>query len=153
MPRNSDNLVLTNKYKSIVEIGKTKLLHSVLNEHKGNSQKVWQVVNELAFTKKRTRLLPSKLVTYIGHTVTDEETIAEEFSSYFVNIGKSMADAIVPNLDCNLNFTATNKNSNSFFLTQSYPQEVFNIIKVLKTKKAKRTLDIETVFIKYANPV
>ena len=110
------------------------------------------MVNELAFTKNRTRLLPSKLVTSNGHTVTDEETIAEEFNSYFVNIGKSMADAISPGSACNFNFSATNKNSNSLFLTRSCPQEVFNVIKKLKTKKA-RTNDVETVFIKYANPV
>ena len=81
--------------------------------------------------------LPSKLVTFNGHTVTDEETIAEDFNSYryFVNIGKSIADAISPGSACNFNFSATNKNSNSLFLTPSWPQEVFNVIKKLKTKK------------------
>ena len=97
--------------------------------------------------------MPSKLVTSNGHTVTDEETIAEEFNSYFVNIGKSMADAISPGSTCNFNFSATNKNSNSLFLMPSCPQEVFNVTKKLKTKKARRTNDVETVFIKYANPV
>ena len=64
-----------------------------------------------------------------------------------------MADAISPGSACNFNFSATNKNSNSLFLTPSCPQEVFNVIKKLKTKKARRTNDVETVFIKYANPV
>ena len=95
--------------------------------------------------------MPSKLVTSKGHTFTDEETIAEEFNGYF-NIGKTMADAISPGSACNFNFSATNKNSNSLFLTPSCPQEVFNAIRKLKTKKA-RTNDVETVFIKYANPV
>ena len=81
--------------------------------------------------------LPSKLVTFNGHTVTDEETIVEDFNSYryFVNIGKSMADAVSPGSACNFNFSATNKNSNSLFLTPSWPQEVFNVIKKLETKK------------------
>ena len=30
---------------------------------------------------------PSKLVTSNGHIVTVEETIAEEFNNYFINIG------------------------------------------------------------------
>ena len=97
--------------------------------------------------------MPSKLVTSNGHTVTDKETIAEELNNYFVNIGKSIADAISPGSACNLNFSATNKNNNSLFLTSSCPQEVFNVIKKLKTKKARRTNDVETVFIKYADPV
>ena len=158
--KNSDNLVLTKKYKAyrnafnqLSRLAKRNYYHSVLNEHKGNSQKIWQVVYELAFTKIRTKLLHSKLVTSNGHTVTDEKTIAEEFNSYFVNIGKSMADAISPGSACNLNFSATNKNSNSLFLTPSCPQEVFNVIKKLKTKRARKTSDVETVFIKYANPV
>ena len=158
--KNSDNLVLNEKYKAyrnalnrLLRLAKRNYYHSVLNEHKGNSQNVWQVVNNLAFTKNRTRLLPSKLVTSNGHTVTGEETIAEEFNIYFVNIGKSMANAISPDSACKLNFSATNKNSNSLFLTPSCPQEVFNVIKKLKTKKARRTNDVETVFIEYANPV
>ena len=159
--KNSNNLVLTEKYKAfrnalnrLLRLAKRNYCHSILNEHKDNSQKVWQVVNELAFTKNRTRLLPSKLVTSNGHTVTDEETIAEEFNCYFVNIGKSMADAILPGSACNFNFSATNKNCNLLFLTPSCPQEIFNVIKKLKTKKARRTIyGVETVFIKYANPI
>ena len=98
-------------------------------------------------------MLPSKLVTSNGHTVTDEETIAKELNNYFVNIGKSMADSISPGSACNLNFSATNRNSNSLFLTLSCPQEVFKVIKKLKTKKSRRTNAVETVFIKYANPI
>ena len=55
--KNSDNLVLTEKYKSyrnalnrLLRLAKRNYYHSVLNQHKGNSQK--QVENELAFTKK-----------------------------------------------------------------------------------------------------
>ena len=105
----------------MLRLAKRNYYHSVLNKHKGNSQKVWQVVNELAFTKNHTKLLPSKVVISNGRTVTDEETIAEEFNSCFVNIGKSMANSISPGLAYNLNFSATNKNSNSLFLMPSCP--------------------------------
>ena len=64
-----------------------------------------------------------------------------------------MADALSSGSACNFNFSTTNKNSNSLFLTPSCPQEVFNIIKKLKNKKSRRTNDVEMVFIKYANPV
>ena len=63
-----------------------------------------------------------------------------------------MASSISSGSACNFSFSATNKNSNSLFSTLSCPQEVFNVIKKLKTKKA-RTNDVETVFIKYANPI
>ena len=44
------------------------------------------------------------------------------------------------------------KITNSIFLLPSFQLEVFNIIKELKNRKARRTLDIETKFIKHANP-
>ena len=64
--------------------------------------------------KKRNRFLPSKLITSNGHNVTDEDTIAEELNNYFVNIGKTMADALASTSACYKNFIATNENSNSF---------------------------------------
>ena len=45
------------------------------------------------------------------------------------------------------------KINNSIFLLPSCQQEVFNLIKELKKRKATRTLDIETKFIKLANPI
>ena len=45
------------------------------------------------------------------------------------------------------------KISNSVFLSPCTPQEVFDLIKKLKDRKACRTIDIETRFIKLANPV
>ena len=45
------------------------------------------------------------------------------------------------------------KITNSIFLLPSCQQEVFNIIKELKNRKGRRALDIETKFIKLANPI
>ena len=94
-----------------------------------------------------------KLISADDHIVNDEEIIAEKFNIYFVNVGKTMADAVVPSLASDFNLTAANKNNNSLFVTPSCPQEVFNVIKKLKTKKAKRTVDVETMFIRNASPV
>ena len=48
-----------------------------------------------------------------------------------------------------------NKNSasSSFFVSPCTSQEMYDLIKMLKNKKAKKSLDTETRFIKYANPV
>ena len=45
------------------------------------------------------------------------------------------------------------KITNSIFLLPTCQQEVFNLIEELKNRKATRTLDIETKFIKLANPI
>ena len=73
-----------------------------------------------------------------------------------VNVGKRTAAKISahdkpPDSQSNLN--KIKKISNSTFLSLCTPQEVFNLITKLKDKKACRTIDIETRFIKLANPV
>ena len=45
------------------------------------------------------------------------------------------------------------KITNFIFLLSSCQQEVFNINKELKNRKAGRTLNIKTKFIKLANPI
>ena len=68
-----------------------------------------------------------------------------------------MADLIVPDSsnNCNSNSYAflSNRASDYIFSFPCSPQKVFNTIKLLKNRKATRTSDIETKFIKYANPV
>ena len=48
---------------------------------------------------------------------------------------------------------ALTQTCNSFYFSSYTPQEVSNLIKKLKTNKAKRTSDIETRFVNYASPV
>ena len=55
--------------------------------------------------------------------------------------------------DTQSNLNKIKKISNSIFLSPCTPQEVFNLITKLKDRKARRTIDIETRFIKLANPV
>ena len=81
--------------------------------------------------------MPAKVNTADGHIVTNEETIAEEFNNYFVNVGKPKADAVAPRLACNLNFTAADKNSNSLFLPPNYLEEIFKVIQKLKKQQKK----------------
>ena len=61
---------------------------------------------------------------------------------------KNFRASIGPDIVC-----SKNKASNSIFLSPCSPQEVYHLINQLKEKKAKRASDIETKFIKYANPV
>ena len=107
----------------------------------------------MAFDQKKTSMPPNKLNTTLGYTIINQQSIAEEFNNYFVNIGKSMANSIVSDKTSNKIKFKVNTTSNSFFQSPCSPQEVFDLIKKLKNKRAKRTLDTETKFIEYANPV
>ena len=78
--------------------------------------------------RKTKTSAPNKLQKENGDIITDSEEIAEEFNNFFVNIENSMAKSIPP-------------------------YEVNEIVRVLNDQKARRKLDPETKFIKYANPV
>ena len=131
-----NNLALNEEYKAyrntlnrLLRLAKQNHYHNVLNEHKGNSRKAWEVINELAFDTKKTSIPPTKLITTLGDTITDQQSIAEEFNKYFVNLGKSVADSIVsdkPSKEMNYRVNTT---SNSFFLLPCSSQEVFDLIK------------------------
>ena len=64
-----------------------------------------------------------------------------------------MADSIVSDKPSNKINYNVNTTRNSFFLSQFSSQKVFDLIKKLKNKKAKRTSNTETKVMKYANPV
>ena len=117
------------------------------------TQKTWDLINELTNIKRRSNVQPSKLTLNNYDTVSEPQIIAEEFNRFFVNIGKEMAASFQPNdsnsAECSVG--EKKKITNSIFLLPSCQQEVFNLIKELKNRKATRTLDIETKFIKLAN--
>ena len=127
----------------------------MLNESKGNAKKTWDVIKELTNIKRRSDVQPSKLTLNNYDTVSKPQIIAKEFNRFFVNIGKEIAASIQPNIsnsaECSVG--GMKKITNSIFLLPSCQQEVFNIIKELKNRKARKALDIEIKFIKLANPI
>ena len=90
--------------------------------------------------KKNTSILPTKLITALGDTITDQQSIAEEFNKYFVNIGKSMVDSILSNKPSNKINYKVNTTSNSFFLSPCSSQEVFDFINKLKKQKSETNI-------------
>ena len=132
-------------------IAKSAYYHRVFCENKGDSKKVWKVINELVNSNKQNRLGPSYLATAAGDTVTDTQEIAETFNEFFVNVRKSITDFSSQGNTSTTKVKALSKTCNSFYLSPCTPLEVWNLIK--KTSEAKRTSDIETRFVKYADPV
>ena len=65
-------------------MAKRSYYHLVLNEHKGNSAKVWEIVNELTDNKKRGKVESTKVINEDGVVITNPQAIAEEFNKYFL---------------------------------------------------------------------
>ena len=119
--------------------------HRVLRENKGDSKKVWKVINVLVYRNKRNRLGPSYLTTAAGDTVTYTQEIAETFNEFFVNIGKSITDSFSQGSTSTTKVNALTQTCNSFYFLPCTAQEVSNLIKNLKTNKNKRTSDFKQI--------
>ena len=95
---------------------------------------MWEIVNELTYNKKRGRAKPSEVIDEDGVVITNPQAIAERFNKYFINVGKSMANLIVPDNSNNSNSSSyafsSNNASNSIFLFPCSLREMFNIIKL-----------------------
>ena len=96
--KNKSDLVLTKQYKTFRNALRRKLkqakldyYHHLLNGNKGNAKKTWDVIKELTNIKRRSNVQPSKLTLNNYDAVTEPQIKAEEFNSFFINIGKEMA--------------------------------------------------------------
>ena len=105
-------------------------------------------------TNRKTKTsAPKKLQKKNEDIITDSKEIAEEFNNFFVNIRSSMTKSIPP---VHRGFTQRTNHAglaNFIFFEPSTPYEVNEIIRALNNQKARKKLDPETKFIKYANPV
>ena len=162
--KNRDDLALKERYRSyrntlnrVIRQFKRNYYHKILEKNKGNSKTTWDVVNELVNHKSRNKSLPLKLKTSAGDTVAeDPQIIAEEFNNFFVSIGKEMASSIQTcrsHVSSKIFSEEPLRASNSIFLAPSTEMEVYGLINQIKSHKARRANDIESKFIKLANPV
>ena len=130
--RNRDNSILSSKYKTyrntlnrLLRRAKSNYYHSVLNEHKGNSKKAWETINELIYNKKRSSSPPSKLMNSNGEVISNPVAKVEEFNEFFTNAKKTMATlppAVGNNNSKTLSFQRT-KLVTPFFCHHAVPKK------------------------------
>ena len=101
---------------------------------KSNSKSTWAIINDI-LGKKKTSVTNNKFVVN-GTEITNNKDIAENFNSFFVNIGSNLASRI--NND-NANFTQflPQPFHKSLFLNPTDPGEIINITKSLNSGKSQ----------------
>ena len=121
-----------NKVNSATRLAKQVYYQNMLNEHKGDSRKTWQIINELS---SRNFVETSvKQLNVNEQSVTAPAEIAHEFNRYFATIGPKLASDI-PSSDGNsyLNYlTSTDK---EFQFRPTSTNEVFPLLNKLKNQR------------------
>ena len=103
-----------------------------LNDFKNNSKQTWKVLNNILGRHKKSVISPRFKVG--SSYITDPITIANNFNSYFVNVGPKLAREI-PSTNTNFRHFLHNAASpqNSFFLSPTDCAEIISICKSLKS--------------------
>ena len=122
-----------NKLTDIIRASETSLYKSMLKNHSDSCQNLWKVFGKILKNKTNTSTINKIIVN--GNTVTETDSITEEFNKYFCNIGGKLAE----NFDSNntqYKQYLSNKVENSFYLYETTENEISKEIKKLNTKKA-----------------
>lgn len=117
-----------------------------LEKHCKNPKALWKAINEITHYKK-TKISNTDLLNY---KITPTESV-NAVNSYFVNIGKTLAECAINNANYQNNkIKLPDPQPQSFALLNTDPQEVDIILSSLKSESAPGWDGITTKFLKQA---
>ena len=95
-PTNSNKIAYStyrNKLTTLIRTSKRRYYAEKLEESKFNTKQTWKVLNNILGRHNRQKQMPSFFKVNDAH-VSDPQIIADNFNSYFVNIGPELARKI-----------------------------------------------------------
>lgn len=136
-----NNIQLNNQYKTyrnilnnLIKQSKTDYFNKKFDEHKNNSKKTWQYINELLDTKKNTKSINIE---------------AKVLNKYFAEVGETFARKISDDINnIPIPQSQTNPCDKSIFLSPTNATEIQKIIDQLKNKATPGADNFTGAFIK-----
>ena len=74
-----------NKVNQAIRAAKQRYYHSMLSEHKSDSKKTWEIINEIT-SRKSDKVLVKELKVN-GQSITNSNVLEDEFNNHFATIG------------------------------------------------------------------
>ena len=111
------------------------------SDHKGDSRKTWQIINELISRKSGKSSVGELRVN--GQSVTNTTELAEEFNHHFAAIGTKLASEIPESARTSYHnyLTGTNKR---FEFHPTTPNHVLSLLSTLDNSKAAGLYDVSS---------
>ena len=100
-----------------------------LEEGAGDCKKAWNVINTVLGREKNNNLSDTFLHNNIE--ISESDIIADQFNSYFVNVGKTLAEGISESYT-SFNSYLTNQHEEIFLMHPVTRDELFNTVSELK---------------------
>ena len=93
------NLEVYKKYRNTlnktIKLAKETYYKETIDSDKGDSKKLWKIIDTLINSKNKEKKFPQKL-DIEGKKVRDSQVICNNLNLYFANIGKNLAKSIRP---------------------------------------------------------
>ncbi len=150
-PNDHPSKINYKKYKSlfnkIKRKAKSTYFHQKLLEFKCNISKTWQTINQL-LGKTKDKSSTINLLTINNNKISDHKDIAEQFASFFKDIGKNQAESIKKGPKSTQNFMENINLKPSFYMSPTDVMEVFSTINKIKAKKSSGYDNISSNLLK-----
>lgn len=124
--------VYKNRLRSVTRVAKKKYFQDQLDMHRGNSKKIWKVLNE-ACGRKRNKLTNIKRLKTNGDIVNNQQDIANILNIYFTTIGPKLAQS-APLSPTEPTSFIHNEVLGTCFLNPVSPETIRNILSELPNK-------------------
>ena len=145
------NTKLEEKYKTyqlqlkkIINIRKNQYWSEKIQEAKSDYKTTWKIINQLLYKTNKQTQSPKQMETN-GKIITNTLEIADEFNTYFTDIGKRLTKNTPP---INNIQKETIKSIDSIFITPVDYQEILKIVANMKNKLSTGPDDISPRIIK-----
>ena len=132
---------------------KASYFHNYFLKNSNNMKQLWSGIKSVINIKKSSNInVINKLKDSNGNITSDPAVIANLFNKFFVNVSHNITKNIPRTDKSPLNFMGE-RTSNSFFMAPSVPQEISEIISLLKTGKSLGPNSIPMKILKILCPL
>ena len=137
-----------NKLTNIIRTSKKDYFHKLLDQHRNNIKETWKILNGLIKKSTRNAEYPN-FFKKEENIIDNEMEIANEFNTFFVNVGPKLAGEIEEQRepDC-LDERLVQMNKHSIFIGGVNEHEVLKIVNTFKNKKSTDSSNIDMMIVK-----
>ena len=143
--------IFKNNTTSLVREAKKKYYSNLL-KNCSDTKNTWNVLNNLLNVKKKFKQLPDNF-NVNNVNIVDSKQIANEFNSFFRDIGSNLDNNINNCNDDDFKFFLPEPNIHSFFLTPVSSEEIIKVLNEFKPKKSRDHYGISMQLLKCIFPV
>ena len=113
-------------FNKIKRAAKLAYYREAFEINRNNIKGTWNIIRSLISSRSDTRTLPTKF-TLNNTDITSPQTIADEFNTYFANIGLTIGNN-VPKTNSHFSDYINNENrtNHSFFMGPVHPKDIIN---------------------------